>query len=297
MPDIDLELPDLGALKAEAHMAEVGVNGGAAAHVSAPEPAATVSEEPERLAVPAPVEPAAPQESTTAAPASEQREPYWVDASRASSIDASPGSGTGAAATEERSAPHFDPALDLRGGMALGTAAANAAGETGPVAAGSPAQAKPSRLTGLALVLLLLTLASLLVYAARGHIAQAWPELRPLVLQACANLGCELPALRQLDAVKVQGSSLSRDDASGHHRLRIQLLNTDQAPVLMPAFDLTLVDPQGEVLARRMIDPQELQPALTQLNPGAEAALSVTLDLRALDSASVSSFRLSAYYP
>ena len=30
-------------------------------------------------------------------------------------------------------------------------------------------------------------------YALRGHIAQAWPEARPLVLQACAALGCKLP--------------------------------------------------------------------------------------------------------
>lgn len=299
MPDIDLELPDLGALKAEANAAATSPAGDAE-----PAPIAAVSAE-QGAAVsavqPAPAEPSAGLPAERAAsslqpaePSGDQREPFWVDGSRPTTAEQADESDARTSNQAERIAPHFDASADLRGEMALGSGPAKANESS---ATPAPAQARSNGLTGLAVMLLALTLASLVAYTARGHVAQTWPEARPLVLKACVMLGCQLPPIRQLEAVKIEGSSLSRDDASGHHRLRVQLRNGDEAPVWMPAFDLTLVDAQGEVLARRMIDPLEFQPALMQLDPGVEAALSVTLDLRALDPASVSSFRLSAYYP
>lgn len=216
MPDIDLNLPDLGALKAE------------------PESAAA---------------PATPTPSTTHTPAAE-------------SPTASPASST--------------------------------ASSPSPAAASVQAPATNSPALGL---FLLLTLCLLLAYAARGHIAQAWPAARPMLAQACRALGCQLPPMRQLDALHLQGSSLSRDDASGHHQLRLQLLNTGDAPLHLPAFDFSLVDAQGEVIARRMIEASDMQPPLKQLDPGVDTALTLDLDLRALEPAAIGSFRVQAFYP
>ncbi|NBQ89815.1 MAG: DUF3426 domain-containing protein [Betaproteobacteria bacterium] len=177
------------------------------------------------------------------------------------------------------------------------TAASAASAASGTVPQG-PSKPRPSALPGvLAIVGLCITLVALTAYAARGPIAYTWPQLRPWVLQFCGSVGCQLPAIRKIDAVKLQGSSLSQDDVSGHHRLRVQLHNTEDAPVLMPALDVALVDAQGEVMARRMIDPMELQPSMLQLAPGAEVAVSITLDLRALDSAAIASFSVSTFYP
>ena len=199
----------------------------------------------------------------------------------------------GAMKTEPAWAPAPPPA-------ATGTATAQTTAP--PATAATAAQASPapapSRATGLGLgLLLLLTLCLLLAYAARGHIAQAWPAARPVVVQACQALGCQLPPVRQLQALRLQGSSLSRDDTSGHHQLRVQLLNTGDAPLHMPAFDFSLVDAQGEVLARRMIDAAELQPALKQLDPGVDTALTLILDLKALEPAAIGSFRVQPFYP
>lgn len=275
MPDIDLELPDLGALKVEE-----GSPNNASLPVAAQPTAATGTVGPDvETAAPLPEDTttrqertAAPEQAYTAhqdpAPLPDEppepkapadiREPYWKEAPMppTSTSSALPASGS-----------------DLQ--------AQNGPGVTGWLA-----------IAGLAL-----TLFSLCAFAARGHIAQTWPEARPWMVHACSALGCQLPAIRLIDAVKLQGSSLSRDDTAGHHRLRIQLTNAETVPVLMPAFDFSLVDSQGEVLARRMIDPQEFQPALVELEPGAEASVLVTLDLRALDSTAISSFRLLAFYP
>jgi predicted Zn finger-like uncharacterized protein len=180
---------------------------------------------------------------------------------------------------------------------ATGTATAQTTAPPATAALASPAPA-PSMATGRGLgLLLLVTLCLLLAYAARGHIAQALPAVRPVVVQACQALGCQLPPVRQLQALRLQGSSLSRDDTSGHHQLRVQLLNAGDAPLHMPAFDFSLVDAQGEVLARRMIDAAEMQPVLKQLDPGVDTALTLTLDLKALEPAAIGSFRVQPFYP
>lgn len=264
MPDIDLELPDLGELKAEAA-----------------------------------------QERATAR---DEREPFWVDPG-----DAAPAQGdqTGAApqvrafdeaqtaepsASEPQASERPDHAEgDLRGALAD----SHAASPRSDSAAAAPAtQSKPSG--GLALLTtacLCLSLIGLSAYALRGHIAQTWPQARPLVLQACAALGCQLPPLRLINALAVQGSSLSLDDSSGHHRLRLQLRNTSDGPVVTPAFDFSLVAGDGQVLARRMLDPTEFESSKTQLEAQSEMDLAITLDLRTLEAAAIASFRVVPYYP
>ncbi|MFM8638918.1 MAG: zinc-ribbon and DUF3426 domain-containing protein [Betaproteobacteria bacterium] len=160
----------------------------------------------------------------------------------------------------------------------------------------APAAAAPGP-SPLLVLALLLSLLALMAYAARGPIVQQWPQLRPWVVQGCASLGCQLPAERNLQALQLLGSSLSQDDSSGHHQLRLQWHNRGDAPVLIPSIDLSIVDAQGDVLARRTLEPSELQPVLHSLAPGAETAMTVVLDLRALAPEGIASFRVSTYYP
>ena len=165
-------------------------------------------------------------------------------------------------------------------------------------AAVSPYQPAPSSGPVVLVALgLLISLSALLAYAARGPLMHHWPALRPVVLQLCASLGCELPAVRDLKALTVQGSTLWQDSSTGHHRLSVQLRNTIDGPVFMPALDVSIVDAQGEVLAQRMVQAGELQPALGSVAPGVEATVSVLLDLRALEPERIASFRVSTFYP
>jgi predicted Zn finger-like uncharacterized protein len=287
MPDIDLELPDLGALKAEAE---------AAAQATPPHHEAPVVQTPSVIPEPAPVAPAPSFVSDTPA-----------EALRAHGADhADVAAPTAHEPTQETDRPTHqrdlrdlrEPAwvepssvLDARPGHAP------AAGEAG-MPASSEAPPPAGNRWALALVALLgTTLMLLFAYTARGHVAQAWPDLRPTIVTACASIGCRLPALRLIDAVDLQGSSLSLDDQTGHHRLRVQLHHRGDWPVQMPAFDLSILDSDGTVIARRMLDPSEFTPAVTTLQPGAEVELTMALNLKALEPATMGSFRVSPFYP
>lgn len=279
MPDIDLELPDLSAMKAEAELERTQMLA-----AQQPQPPSTPAAqpvvdtlEPARPRGPQPL----PDEADTSAPgapaaqrgtadpaAEKAREPYWGEQ------------------------PSAAASIDLRGAMAAtGAGTVAAAAEVTPAAAGGGA------LRWLGVLALCLSLLCLVAYALRGHIAQASPEARALVMQACQTLGCRLPPMRQLQAIAVQGSSLSLDDSSGHHRLRLQLHNTSDGPVFMPAIDFSLIDGNGQILARRMLDPVEFDAAPTLLDEGAEIDIGISLDLRTLDAATIASFRVVPFYP
>jgi predicted Zn finger-like uncharacterized protein len=285
MPDIDLELPDLGALKAEA-----------AAEVARPPKNGAVVQAPPASAEPAPVDP----------------EPTFVPDLRAEAQSAFSSDLAAVAAPTARDTPaetdRTKPPRDLRdlrepawvepsSGLDATPGHAATAGEPG-VAAPTDAPASTGTRWGAALVALLCaTLVVLFAYAARGHIAQAWPESRPAIITACSSIGCRLPALRLIEAVEVQGSSLSLDDQTGHHRLRLQLHHRGDWPVQMPAFDLSILDDSGTVIARRMLDPSEFTPSASTLNPRADIELTMTLNITALEPATMGSFRVSPFYP
>jgi hypothetical protein len=46
-----------------------------------------------------------------------------------------------------------------------------------------------------------------------------------------------------------------------------------------------------------MLDPMAFSPATAQLDPGGEAELAIVLNLKALETAAVGSFRVVPYYP
>jgi predicted Zn finger-like uncharacterized protein len=285
MPDIDLELPDLGALKAEA----------AAEAAPPPNPAAPVQTAmPERE--PASTEPDAavvPERHEAPAPA------FSPDSATFVSPTASEGARETNLATQPRDLRDLrepswvEPSPALNGAHDL---AAVAAETDGPASSNPPAQ-RGNRWGAALVVLLCATLTALVAYAARGHLAQTWPETRPAIVAGCASLGCELPALRLIDAIDMQGSSLSLDDQTGHHRLRVQLHHRGDWPAQMPAFDLSILDDSGTVIARRMLDPTEFTPAASTLAPGAGMELTIALNLKALEPKTMGSFRVSPFYP
>ena len=146
---------------------------------------------------------------------------------------------------------------------------------------------------------LMLTLVAVLLalYAARGHIALAWPQARPLIVQACQALGCGMPARRSLEGLSVEASSLSLDGDQALHRLRVTFRNSSDLPVQVPALDLTLLDADAQVMARRALMPQEVAPDTAAVQAMGTVEVRVNLDLRALDASAISSFRLEPFHP
>lgn len=143
---------------------------------------------------------------------------------------------------------------------------------------------------------LLLALAAQVAYGLRGHIAQLSPAWQAAVLQACAHLGCTLPPVRSLQALSVEGSSLSFDDSTQTHRLKVQLHNGSAGPVLLPSLELALLDAEGTVLSRRSLSPAQWDEPRSLLAAGAQAEVGVTLDLAAIGASSIASFRVALFY-
>lgn len=134
-------------------------------------------------------------------------------------------------------------------------------------------------------------------YASRGWLVQAFPESRALILQVCDSLRCTMPPVRSLEGLTVAGSSLSLDADDGLHRLGVTLSNASELPAQAPALELTLLDGSGTVLARRALLPEEFSPAPQAIAARGDLSLQVRLDLKSLEAAAISTFRLAPFYP
>lgn len=237
LPDIDLELPDLGEL--------------------------------------APADPAVASPPVASSPptAADTREPYW------SSPEPQPEPAAVEAAVVAAPQPQPQPE---------------------PATARPSSTWEPARRSGASawlIGLLVLTLLAQFAYMTRGHIAQGWPELRAPLAAACQTIGCTMPAVRQLQAVSLGSQSISFEEETSHHRVRLSIANSLELPVVMPALELTLLGAEGEVLARRAIDPVEFDQPASEIPAGGSLDISLTLDLKALGAGIVSSFRIEPYYP
>jgi predicted Zn finger-like uncharacterized protein len=132
-------------------------------------------------------------------------------------------------------------------------------------------------LLSLAALVLLLTLAGQAVYRLHDWIAALWPETRPALQALCERLACRIEPLRRIDSIAVDSSGLTRVSAMEAYKLSLVLRNRSGIPVALPSVDLSLTDPQGQLVARRVLSPAELGATQSVLAPGAEAPLQATL--------------------
>jgi hypothetical protein len=147
-------------------------------------------------------------------------------------------------------------------------------------------------LAGVVLAAALLVLQSLLVF--REQSAARWPELKPLLVQLCAPLGCRVEPLRAIDALVVESSGLVRVDKSDLYRLSIALRNQRGHEVALPAVDLKLTDTQGRLIARRVLRASELGVGAGTVRADTELALQGTLQVAA---APVAGYTIELFYP
>jgi predicted Zn finger-like uncharacterized protein len=109
-------------------------------------------------------------------------------------------------------------------------------------------------------VALALLLAAQALVEWRDGIAARWPAATPLLQALCAPLGCRIEPPRQLDQLAVAGTALTRAGAAGQYRLVVTLNNHAPMAVMLPALELTLSDAQGQLVARKVLLPQDLGP-------------------------------------
>ena len=151
------------------------------------------------------------------------------------------------------------------------------------------------RLTIVAALALPLLLCVQLALHHRDILAARWPASAELLGALCAPLDCSVQALRTLDAVSVESSGLTRVQGAALYRLQVAVRNQAAWAVAMPSLDLTLTDPRGEVVTRRVLRAAELgSMAPEALAPGAEWSALATIDV---GDRRITGYTIELFYP
>ena len=153
--------------------------------------------------------------------------------------------------------------------------------------------ARRALLAGVAL-LLTLTLAAQIALHYRDSVAAAWPATQPALLAACRLLDCRIEPPRRIDSLHVDSSGLVRAEGSPWYRLSLVVQNKASTVVRMPAIDLTLTDPLGQTVVRRVFSAAELGHAADALPARGELALQALLDL---GERRVTGYTVELFYP
>jgi hypothetical protein len=149
----------------------------------------------------------------------------------------------------------------------------------------------------LILALLLMGILALqVVLHERDRLATLEPQLKPWLNRLCAQIGCTVDVLRQIESVVIDSSTFNklRNDS---YRLRFTVRNTAGVKVATPAVELTLTDTLDQAVVRRVFLPGELG-AGAALAPKGEwnAAVNISVDAQN-ESSRVAGYRLLVFYP
>jgi predicted Zn finger-like uncharacterized protein len=129
----------------------------------------------------------------------------------------------------------------------------------------------------------------------RDLVAARWPGSGDVLGALCAPLKCSVQAPHSLDAVSVESSGLSRVEGAPLYKLQVAVRNRANWAVAMPALDLTLTDPRGEIVTRRVLRAAELGGAAPEaLAAGAEWSALATLDV---GERRVTGYTIDLFYP
>ena len=145
------------------------------------------------------------------------------------------------------------------------------------------------------------------VYLFKDPLATYHPSLKPLLLEACQLVGCQIRPLQKTDAVVIDYGSVDaiRSDESPEKlansaqpmqwALQINLRNSDSVPVAMPWVEVTLTDAQDAPVMRKVLNPVDWgAPAV--LSPGQIIEQQLLLSLKKEESVFMG-YRLLTFYP
>lgn len=148
--------------------------------------------------------------------------------------------------------------------------------------------------------ILLLTLLAIaqLAYLFRTELVIAQPALKPVFEQACARVGCTLPAPRRADLISIESSELNPDtERAPLLRLNALLRNGATHAQDWPHLELSLTDTSDRPIVRRVLAPADYLPADRQgseFAAASEQAVSVLVDPT---DTNAGGYRLYVFYP
>ncbi len=156
----------------------------------------------------------------------------------------------------------------------------------------------PAVRLGLSLLVLLLValLAAQWALHERARIAAWRPDLKPLLEQACAPLGCRVGPVRNIDAIVIDSSALVRR-LGNFHSFDLVLKNTSDVALALPALELSLTDTRDVVISRRVLLPEEWPDAPEVLPALGSLTVSFRLSISVDEATPMAGYRALVFYP
>lgn len=158
---------------------------------------------------------------------------------------------------------------------------------------------KPWVRVGLALLALalILSLAGQWVYQERHFLAAFKPEWKQPLQAFCDALGCQVEALRKIEALSIDAAALNKIDDS-HYRLSFTLKNSAALALAAPSVELTLTDLQDQIVLRRVFSAKELDDTIELVSASSPWQVAVALRLEQFAAMQrVVGYRVLAFYP
>ncbi len=136
-------------------------------------------------------------------------------------------------------------------------------------------------------------------YVFRVELARQWPQLRPVFVDICDRLGCDMPLPRNAQAIHVTASNLEMDpNAPTSFILHARLRNGAGYLQAHPHLELTLTDARDRPVARRVLEPREwLSSEAVEAGFDARTEIEVRLPFGAPELTNATGYRLYAFYP
>jgi len=143
-------------------------------------------------------------------------------------------------------------------------------------------------------VALAATAAGQLAWPQREALAARWPATLPAWSWACAQVDCSIGAPRAIASLALDGSSLTRTETAHVLLFSADLHNRADHEVRMPSFDLTFMDLNGQVVARKVLSPEQIGIRQNALAGEGELHVHARIQVGDLDA---SGFQAEMFYP
>ena len=148
-------------------------------------------------------------------------------------------------------------------------------------------------------VLLFFALIAQSAYIFRDQIAARFPETRPILIDACSYLDCQVGLPAQIESVSIESSELQTVSANDNtFALTVLLRNQGATEQAWPYIELTLNDANEKPIARRVFVPREYLPSPQDQSrgfaPDSEQPIKVFFELSQLNA---SGYRVYLFYP
>ena len=147
---------------------------------------------------------------------------------------------------------------------------------------------------GVTLLVLIVAAVGQVAWPQRDVLASRWPATLPMWNWLCEQADCKIEAPRAIASLALDGSSLTRTDTEHVLLFSADLHNRADHEVRMPSFDLTFMDLNGEIVARKVLTPEQI--GIHQAALPAEGELHVHARLQ-VGSLPASGFQADLFYP